>query len=299
MKRPNFFIAGAPKCGTTALSNYLGDLDDVYVTSPKEPHFFATDLPGYRITKTIDEYDSLFDRVTTESAIGEASVFYMLSDDAIPGIAKFNPDARIIVMLRNPVDLVHSFHAQMLFSHDENMSDFAEAWRLCASRRCGENIPDRCRDPKLLQYDRLARLGEQLQRVYQYFPKEKVLVIFFEDFVADIEAEYRRAVNFLGFQESGRTEFPRINESRRHRSRILADLLFNKTRALRRPVQKIKAALGIKEIGLLKRLRKMETKHQVRKPLDPELRKEIRDNYIDDIYLLEKLVDRKMDKWYR
>ena len=219
------------------MANYLADRDDVFVTEPKEPHFFATDFPGYRSVTSLHEYEQLFSSAGDESVVGEASVFYLYSEVALVNIAQFNPDAKIIVMLRNPVDLVHSLHGQLLFSHDENVIDFSEAWQLNERRRNGDQIPPRCRDPKLLEFDKVAMLGGQLHRLYQFFPRQNVLVILFQDFVSDIEGEFCRAVEFLGLENQGRTDFPRINESRRHRSRVLANLLFNHTGWMRRPVK--------------------------------------------------------------
>ncbi|MGB3639413.1 MAG: sulfotransferase [Rivularia sp. (in: cyanobacteria)] len=77
--KPNFFIVGAPRCGTTALSEYLRSHPNIYVSQPKEPHYFAADLDNCRFTKTLEEYLSLFKFAdSSHMAIGEASVFLPL-----------------------------------------------------------------------------------------------------------------------------------------------------------------------------------------------------------------------------
>jgi hypothetical protein len=89
VKRPNFFIVGAPKCGTTSLSEYLRSHPNVFMSSPKEPHFFATDLYP-RNPEGIDSvaaYLQLFtDARDQHQVVGEASASYMFSDAAIPAI---------------------------------------------------------------------------------------------------------------------------------------------------------------------------------------------------------------------
>ena len=153
MTKPNFFIIGAPKCGTTALSEYLREHPNIYMCTPKEPHYFDYDFEQYREVETLDEYLGLFEAATTEHiAIGEASACYLYSSVALEDIYQFAPQAKIIVMLRNPVDLAYSYHSQLLYASDENVPDFEQAWRLQDIRREGKKIPPRCRDSALLQY---------------------------------------------------------------------------------------------------------------------------------------------------
>ncbi len=153
MTQPNFFIVGAPKSGTTALSDYLRDHPNIFFSEPKEPHYFAQDFEKYRLTKTLEEYLSLFDESTPNHlAIGEGSVFYLFSSVALKKIYEFDPQAKIIVMLRNPVDLVYSFHSQQLFSADEDEQSFEKAWRLQGVRQQGKHIPRKNRNTNFLNY---------------------------------------------------------------------------------------------------------------------------------------------------
>src|SRR6266498_2750548 len=98
--KPNFFIVGAPKCGTTALYEYLRRHPHIFMPKLKEPHFFALDL-GHPMVKTEVHYASLFADSTKEHMrVGEASVYYLYSAVALPAIHAFNPDAKIIAMVR-------------------------------------------------------------------------------------------------------------------------------------------------------------------------------------------------------
>ena len=132
--KPNFFIVGAPKCGTTALYRYLRLHPNIYMPAKKEPHFFAQDLGSYPAIKTMDQYSALFAGAEPRhTGIGEASVYYLRSTVAIPNIRAFNPEARLIAMFRNPVEMVHSFHSQLLYWSEESVTDFEAAWRLAGS----------------------------------------------------------------------------------------------------------------------------------------------------------------------
>ncbi len=138
---PNFFIVGAPKCGTTALSEYLREHPNVFMCSPKEPKYFDFDF-NYPIEWTEKSYLNLYSKADPKRhhAIGEASVTYHYSECAISRILKLNPESKFIIMLRNPVDLVRSWHAQEIFTGQENISDFEKG----LARRRGEEAGTRC-----------------------------------------------------------------------------------------------------------------------------------------------------------
>jgi hypothetical protein len=173
--RPNVFIVGAPKCGTTALSQYLRGHPQVFFCSPKEPHYFATEFPGYRAVTCEVDYLNLFSAAGPHhNALAEGSVYYLYSGQALERIRRFNPDARIIAMLRDPVDLVYSLHAQLLYSGNEIEEDFERAWDLQDERAHGRHLPRNCQDPKVLLYREVGKLGEQCERLLGIFPRTQV-----------------------------------------------------------------------------------------------------------------------------
>ena len=114
MNKPNLFIVGAPKCGTTFLYHYLKQHPEIYFPDFKEPHFFGSDLirKNGAYDLSLNNYKSLFN--SDKKIIGEASTFYIFSKNAAKEIYDFNPDAKIIIMLRNLVDLAYSLHSQLL-----------------------------------------------------------------------------------------------------------------------------------------------------------------------------------------
>lgn len=217
-QRPNFFIVGAPKCGTTALYQYLRPHPSIFMPELKEPHFFARDLGSYPRIKTPEEYAALFAPSSERHlAVGEASVYYLRSSVAIPAIREFNPEARIIAMFRNPVDMVYSLHSQLLYVSEETVEDFETAWRLQERRARGLDLPPAIRSPLLVQYAEVGRFGSQAQRVLATFPTAQVKLILFDDFAASPQRIYDEVIQFLGIPHDGRTQFPRINENKRAR----------------------------------------------------------------------------------
>jgi hypothetical protein len=293
--RPTFFIVGAPKSGTTALDSYLADHPSIHMARPKEPHYFATDLPRYRDVSTESEYIRLFD--TDGGKVGgDASVFYLYSKEAIRLIKRFDPGAKLILMVRNPVDIVHSFHSQLLFGGDEEIKSFPEAWHATPARKSGERIPRHCRARELLYYDEIALLGSQLERVLVEFPREQVHIIFFEDFSADTGREYRKVLEFLGIPDDGRTEFPRVNPNRRHRLGFMP-FIIRTASWLRAPVRLMKRALAIEEIGLMNRLKAWDRVYEERQPLGADLERSILSAYQSDIGLLARITNRDLGHW--
>ncbi len=142
MTKPNLFIVGAPKCGTTFLYHYLKSHPDIYFPEFKEPHFFGSDLirKNNAYNLNLNQYHNLFK--TDKKIIGEASTFYIFSKNAAKEIYNFNPDAKIIIMLRDLVDLVYSMHSQFVFSGDEVIEDFKKALDIEHDRLNGRNIPN-------------------------------------------------------------------------------------------------------------------------------------------------------------
>ncbi|MDJ0897392.1 MAG: sulfotransferase [Xenococcus sp. MO_188.B8] len=296
--KPNFFIVGAPKCGTTALSDYLRDHPNIYFSEPKEPHYFAQDFEKYRLTKTLEEYLSLFDESTSNhTAIGEGSVLYLFSSVALKKIYEFDSQAKIIVMLRNPVDLVHSFHSQQLFSADEDEQSFEKAWRLQDIRQQGKHIPRKNRHTIFLNYTAIGRLGEQVERLLAIFPPEQIKIIWFEDFVKSTKKVYIDVLNFLGVPEDNRTEFIRINENKTHKLRLVGRFSQKPPAFLSNVALKAKDILGIERLYILDTIRSLNTMIASREPLANDLRAELTEEFADDIKKLSQLLDKDLNHW--
>jgi hypothetical protein len=298
MTRPTFFIIGAPKCGTTSLYEYLRTHPNVFMPWLKEPHYFADDFPTYRTVHTEKDYLSLFaDAGSAHIAVGEASVFYLFSTVAVRNILRFAPDAKLVVMLRNPVEMVHSLHSQFLYGFRENEKDFRRAWELQPARARGEALPPHCIEPAHLQYSAVGRLGEQVARLLGSASREQVRFFLFDELNASPAAVYSELLEFLGLPHDGRVHFPAINQNRTHRSEALARFLMRPPY----PLDLVKST--VKRVFRLRNTRIANTvygRNQVRAPrvpLGPEMREMLTREFRPDIELLAGLIGEDLEHW--
>jgi len=300
MKKPNLFIVGSPKCGTTALSEYLREHPNIYMSEPKEPHYFAIDIPKYRTIKTEDEYYNIFDKSTDKhKIIGEASVFYMYSKVAINNIKRFNPDAKIIVMLRNPVQVAYSMHSQLLYTKDEDVSDFIKAWELIDKRKQGFNVPKFCRDRKVLYYDEIAKYSNQLSRLFNVFPNKQIKIIFFDDFIKDTCSVYKDVLRFLELEDDNRLSFSKINENKRHNLDFVSNFTQRPPQFIRSMVKPLKIIPGLKDslLFIMEGIRSINSIKGARQPLSNDIKMEMIEVYRDDIIALSDITDRDLHHW--
>ena len=296
MNIPNFFIIGAPKCGTTALSAYLWEHPNVFISEPNEPYYFDTDF-SHTKKRDLGEYLSLFSKADPilQKAIGEASVSYLFSNCAANEILHFNPNSKFIVMLRNPVDLVHSLHSERVFNGVENILDFETAWRTEAERKNGKKIPFSCFDKKELMYSEWGMLGDQVQRLFGSIKREKIKVIIFDDFIVDTRKIYEEVLDFLNINSDGRILFPKINESKR----IVWPQLQQLFAYLYPKVTSIKKSLGFTKgwFGINRKLLTLNSKTALKSSISSSLRSELMTFYRDDVLKLSKLLERDLSCW--
>lgn len=298
---PNTFIIGAPKSGTTAMAQYLRDRADVFFCDPKEPAYFASDYPvlaRHHSLHTLADYLALFAGADgRHPVVAEGSTTYLHSRVAVANILAFNPQARFVVMLRNPVEFAQAFHMEQSYVLNEDEPDFATAWRAQEARASGRQLPRRCRDPNKLQYGMIGRYGEQVRRLLATVPRESVLFIRYEDFRDDAGACYRRLLAFLGLPDDSRSEFPVVNSSHRQRSQTVAKLVLTPPKAIEPMVLKFRAFLRRNRFPLIEALKgKFRAGHR-RQPLAPELRREMVAYFANDIRELETLLGWDLGNW--
>jgi hypothetical protein len=292
--KPNFFILGAPKCGTTSMAAWLGQHPAIFIPAMKEPNFFNADdnqEPIYGVT-TLDAYEALFTAATAaHPAVGEASVFYLSSAVAVANILRYQPDARCIVMLRNPIDIAPALHAEMLILGMENVRDFHTAWNLQDHRRHGRNVPALSGSwRRLLLYADVCALGTQLQRLFAAVPRDRVLPILLDDVIADARREYLQALCFLGVDDDFRQEFPVYNGARVIRWPRL-------TRALFLAIG-VKERLGIRfNLDLWRRVSDRNVVTTPRESLPREVTDMLRCHFAGEVALLSHLLGRDLQHW--
>jgi hypothetical protein len=289
MKMPNFFILGAPKCGTTSLAAWLAEHSHIYMSPRKEPHFYNTDFCYHNVDNR-EEYLRLFGGASGQHlAVGEASVLYLASTEAVHNIEQDVPTARYIVMVRNPVEMAPSLHEQMVFAVFEKHNDFSAAWAAQAER-AQVGCPQ-CQEPKLLAYGELCSLGAQLQRLYQSVDRGRVLVVFLDDIRLDPRREYLRVLRFLEVPDDGRTDFPVHNPAKKRRFPFL--------RRLTRSYNGIRRKLGIPKLqtGIIKRLDDKNCIYRARPTLSADIIAMLQQHFRSDVELLAKLTGRDLTAW--
>ncbi|MDA9589739.1 sulfotransferase domain-containing protein [Opitutales bacterium] len=294
MRKPTFFIIGAPKCGTTSFANWLGAHSNVFLTeNPKEPKFFDTDVSPN--VMTLPQYESLFrDAKDTHIAIGEASTTYLRSIVAVPGILKYAEQPKFIVCLRNPVEMAPSVHGQLCHTLYEEIEDFTEAWAAQSERAEGLRIPKHCiGEEERLQFGRVCSLGAQLERLYQVVAREQVHCVFVEDMKQDPRRCYQETLQFLGLPDDGRAEFPVANARKQPRAKWMSVLL----KVLGR--LKVRVGLGGRHFGLLRSAHQMNRVPAAKVELDASMRQELVEYFREDINLLSKITERDLSHWLK
>ena len=194
----DFFIIGAPKAGTTSLYHYLDEHLEVEMSSQKEPDYFSDDALqeqgmyyGKNRIDTLDKYNNLFVKPQAKLR-GEGSVSYFFYDDVPNKIKKYNPDSKIIIMLRNPIDRA--------FSH------YLMDYRLGLVSESFEDIVKKNSNHKYahLFYQQYIQVGEyanQLKRYLNVFNRENILLIDYEDFKKDVAGVVNKTYLFLGVND--------------------------------------------------------------------------------------------------
>lgn len=278
--KPNFFIVGAPKCGTTAWVEYLRSHPDIFISAEKEPHHFSRDFPKWNFVPRLEDYLALFQDSGNARAVGEGSVRYLYSKAAAREIHAFNPDARILIFLRDQQDFLPSLHHQQLYNGDENIEDFEKVWRL-SGQRPHSSIPSGCREPSFLDYRAMGRFYEQVERYHALFRPEQIRLIAFQDWIGDPRKTYCEILDFLGLEDDRRCDFPRINEAKYHKSKLVASLTQIPPAWVRKSSAMLTQLTG-RQLGILARLRDINRGTGYRTSVTPKLKEEIRRYYEAD-----------------
>lgn len=299
--RPDFFIVGAPKCGTTALADYLDQHPDVALCSVKEIHYFGRDiqadfdLPGAWRPSHDEEYLRLFPRPGGATRAGDASVWYLYSRDAPAEMLRFEPGARALIMLRDPVEMVHSLHSQLVYLGAEHEPDFAAALALDGAREAGE-LPRPYGFPTA-SYRAAGRYAEHVERYLRAFGRERVHVILFDDFRADPLREYRRACEFLEVDTRFVPATPVVNPNKRARSPLLRRLIRKPPRGLRLAARAVTTRSA--RAAVATRLTRLNTSYEPRAPLADDVRERLAAELSPEVQRLGELLDVDLDHWAR
>ncbi|HEU5416536.1 MAG TPA: sulfotransferase [Streptosporangiaceae bacterium] len=297
---PDFFIAGVPKAGTTALHAALAQHPALFMSAVKEPKFFLTDGPpplqgGPGDAKTYREhvwrradYEALFEPAVAGQLRGESTPFYLYSRAAQRRIRAQIPGARLIIVLRDPAERAHSNWTHLWSAGLDPVGDFVQA---CAEekRRIAAGWAD------FWHYTALGRYGQQLERLYELFPREQVLVFRYRALIENPAAALDRVCSFLGVPQGAVTQMPRENVTAhpdptlRHRA---------VARTLRAGHALTGALPGQAGTGLIDQLERiLQQDAAPRRPLTWQQRQAVLPYFEDDIRLLESVTGEDFTDW--
>ncbi len=296
MTLPNFAVIGAAKSGTTALYEYLKQHPDVYMSPQKETNFFAFEgqevdfrAPGDEgISRTsitdLGSYREQFASVAGETAIGEASPWYLYLPGTAGNLRRHVPDARLIVILRDPVDRAFSSYLHLMREGQEYLS--FEDGLAAEDERVAQNW-----EP-LWHYKRAGLYAGQVKRFLELFGRDRIRFYLYDDFNADTGSVLRDIYNFLGVDNSfeSRTSV-RHNVTGVPRNQFLWRLIREEN-----PIERLAGALvppryraGLKRT-LIQRL--------LKKPvLRPDTRRSLGSYYREDVRELQELIGLDLSRW--
>ena len=277
------FIVGAPKAGTTSLHYYLNEHPEILMSSVKEPDFFSdkeiVDQGLYYGTSRINtsqKYHNLFQDKEAAKIFGESSVSYLFYPEVPKRIKEYNTDAKIIIMLRNPVDRA--------FSH--YLMDF----RLGLISDRFEDIFNKKEGLKFQQYFLLGNYYSQVKRYYDEFSKENVHIIWYSDFKKDAEKEIQKVFKFIGIDLDYKVNFETVHNS--------FSIPKNKI------IRKIYSVIWLRKLlsfllpSTFVRFIKSTLFKKGNKPRIPdESRRIFTEYYLDDICKLEELLSINLSEW--
>ncbi len=301
MPLPGFLIAGAPKAGTTALHAALSPHPGLYLSKVKEPKFFLSDGPppaegGPGDVQTYQEhvwrradYEALFAPAPAGTLRGEATPFYLYDLAAHDRIKNLTPNAKLILLLRDPVDRAHSNWTHLWNAGLEPEPDFLTACRAEEERKAAGWAD-------FWHYIGLGRYGRQVQHLYEVFPREQVLLLRYRDLKDAPAATLDRVCDFLGVRTGALRAIPRENVNRH----VVEDNAINR---VLRGVLRVGGRFGhrfpvpLRLAGRGPLLTMLHRKQGNRPVTAPRERAALLPLFADDIALLQDVTGQRYDDW--
>ena len=288
---PNFFVIGAYKSGTTSLYEYLAQHPQVFLPRVKEPNYFAFAAPGekretpvfQKSVKTLDEYEALYEKAGGFVAIGDVSPEYMTSHSACRTIRASVPHARLIAILRNPVERAYSDYLMYRRDGKEHLADFSQALEAQAERAARL-------DPTGF-YISTGFYGEQLARYYELFPAAQIKVFLLEELQSDGPRVLSRMFEFLGVDPA----FVPGKLTVHNRSGVASSYWIGKLFQYKNFLAPL--ARRIIPRGLRTNIRRRIEDSLQRPALPPEVRQSLIETYRADLQLLQRLTGRSFSHW--
>lgn len=302
MRRPDFFFVGHPRSGSGRLDGYLQNHPDIFM-APKELHFFGSDLAYNVPARSLDNYLGQFQGAGSCRRAGEASTWYLASTEAAAEMQAFAPEARILILLRNPVDWLHSLHSHMVFAAYEDIPDFQDALNAEPDRISGRRPPpDWCIPRGGTLYRSLVDYTAQVSRFFDAFGRDQVKVIIFDEFrdapeeTLDSVLQFLDvAVDFAGRDQVLEGTTRSTNSNRVPRSQRLQTWLKKPPR--RALLQDLVPPPFPGADLLVRGLRRANIHYTPRTPMDADLRARLTEEFTPEIASLEQLLGCDLRRW--
>lgn len=275
MTLPNFIMIGAPKAGSTSLYDYLRKHPEIFMPKIKAPRFFTYNGQAnayYYPATTLEEYEALFADATDEKAIGEATAVYIEFPDTARRIHEVVPDARIIAILREPVQRSFSiYHKSMRDTGRNEGMGFLEALRI---------------DPSIRKM-----YCDGLKPYYDLFGRDRIKILLLEDLERDPKGTLADLYTFLGVDPDFMPSLKVANPGGVPKVKLVHDVLINrKVRLFSRRFLPERLA------SLAKDFRSKNLKKHV---MTEEERREAYDYFEKDIVATQELTGLDLSKWLR
>lgn len=296
--KPDFFLVGAPKCGTTAMHAYLRMHPEVFMPGDKEIHYYGSDLSSLASQLTDEAHAALFADVGAERRVGETCIWALYSRLAAAEIHRDNPDAKILIMLRNPVDMVYAQHSEFVYQWVDDIISFPRAMAAEGDRKLGRRLPNSAYTVPLqvLFYRETAKYAAQVERYIDTFGPDRVHTIIYDDLKKDFAGVYRAVLEFLEVDASHRIEMPVINPNKRIRSVRLRRLLHRPSPALNRMCKTIIPSDKLRQ-RWFERLDGWNVGYRPRPPMSEKIRRRLQADFTPDVERLSRLLGRDLTHW--
>jgi hypothetical protein len=309
------FIVGAPRSGTTTMSRLLQAHPQVAFPLVKETHFFAQhDLRGVadaELRERIeDEYLNRFFAPPEPGEIAgtDGSVSYLYAPEQLEPVLKLWPNSRFIVGVRDPMSLLPSLHKRLIYTGDENITRFEDAWAAVPDRAAGRRIPRSCIEPRWLRYDEAGRFATYLERLFAVVGRDRCLVVVHDDLAADPPAEHRRILEFAGLdaieivdvgtrRESRGVRYPWLQRLLKRPPKFLHPYLAGRQFNQRFASQSSGGKSSAGKPSLRTRLLRWNRVPDVKQPIPLTVQQQIQAHYRDEINRLGVLLGRDLSHW--
>jgi hypothetical protein len=300
VRSPNTFIVGAPKCATTAMAEAIACHPSVFMSPTKEPHRFGADLHALRVrtSMSMNDYVELFSGASVETVVAEASVWTMRSALAASEIGRFEPDARIIIMLRDPVHLLASLHGELCRAGVEDILDLRAALDAESDRRAGRRIPRGVANSGQLLYSEAVAFAAQLQRFIEALGRHAVHVVFFDDVRTDPAAVMAGVQRFLGVEIRDDVQLAASNPGRTVKVARLQR--FARQAGVTRSVTRRLVPAGARPRiarGLVDTIERVNVSNTTRPGMPADLEADLRARYRDGVEHLATILERDLSSW--